>query len=499
MARLTALQLYRYLPAKNCGKCDEATCMAFAMKLIERESEACDCPELTEEGKKKLIDVLTPPVRCVEIGTGENAIKIGGEEVMYRHELRFFNPTALFTDISDLMDDKEIKKRINFVNEFEIDRIGQKLRLNGIAIRSASNDPEKFKSVVEKVTSEFSGAIVLCSFDPDVLSSAMEVVSYKKPLLYAANEENLERVLEIAQKYSAPLAVCEQDLSKLGTIAKELSARNFNDIILDPGIEWGGFGLGRTLNKAVMIRKSALKGVKELGYPVMASTLAIRMNPGNSQGNNDNNIGAGGDNDNTTSTGKNNDRNKTSSRDAIAKLKDDKMMRAYYESTIASMLVDRFASLLITHSIDMWSLLPLVTLRQNIYADPRVEPTADAKLYEVGNPDENSPLFITTNFAMTYFSVIGDMENAKISCYLLVIDTEGLGVLVSVAADKLTASGIQDSIEKYAVKDKIKHNKLILPGAAARLKGDVEDATGFEVIVGPQDSSQIYDFLKKNW
>ncbi|MEA3254782.1 MAG: acetyl-CoA decarbonylase/synthase complex subunit gamma, partial [Candidatus Altiarchaeota archaeon] len=403
-----------------------------------------------------LIDVLTPPVREVKIGSGENSLRLGGEEVMYRHELRFFNPTGLFIDVSDSMSDEEINKRIDFVKDFEIERIGKKLRLDGVAIRSASDDPEKFRGVVGRVAKDFPGALILCSFNPDVLSAGMEVVGDRKPLLYAANEGNWERVLGIAQKYDAPLAVYSPDLGKLGTLVRELSSRDFNRIILDPGIE-SDAGLSNTLNRFVMLRKSAMKGVKELGYPLMASTLAVWMNSG------------------------------------------DEMNSAYRESTIAGVLMDRFASLLITHSIDMWSILPTVTLRQNIYTDPRVEPTVEAKLYELGSPDENSPLFITTNFALTYFNVSGDLESDKISCYLLVIDTEGLGVTVSVAAEKLTASGIKDALDKTSAREKIKHSKLIIPGAAARIKGVIEDATEMEIIVGPQDSSQISSFLKENW
>ena len=115
MARLTALQLYKYLPGLNCGKCDESTCMAFAIQLIERKKKAGDCTELTEEGLKNLVEAITPPVRDVEFHVADNKITVGGEEVLYRHELKFFNATPLFIDVSDSMDDSEIDERIDFV------------------------------------------------------------------------------------------------------------------------------------------------------------------------------------------------------------------------------------------------------------------------------------------------------------------------------------------------------------------------------------------------
>lgn len=459
MARLTALQLYKYLPAKNCGKCDESTCMAFAIQLLERKKKVFDCPELTGKELKRLVDAITPPVRDVEIGAGENAITIGGEEVMYRHELRFFNPTPFFIDVSDLMDDKEVDERVSLVKKFEIERIGSKLRLQGIAVRCASNDPEKFRETVKRVKNGFSGALVLCSFNPEILEAGVEVVKDRKPLLYAANGDNWERVLRIAQRYNTPLAVYSNDLDELGTITRRMSAMEFNNVVLDPGIETGNPGLARSLNRLVMLRKSAINGVKELGYPIMCSTATVWMDPGEK----------------------------------------DRMKSAYKESTIAGILLDRFVSLLILHSADIWSLLPLVTLRQNIYTDPRVEPAVEAKLYEIGTPDENSPVFITTNFALTYFSVSSDLESAKVSCYLLVIDTEGLAVTVSVAAEKITASGVKKAIKESNLEKRVKHHKLIFPGVTARLKGELEDASNWEVIIGPQDSSQIPDFLKNNW
>ncbi len=460
MARLTALQLYKYLPAKNCGRCDEATCMAFAIRLLEREKKAVDCPELTDNGLERLEDAITPSVRDVEFGAGENKITVGGEEVICRHELRFFGSTPFFIDVSDLMDEKEIIKRTKFAQEFEVERIGQILKLQGVSIRCASGDSKKFSETVSKVAKDFSGALILCSFDPSILRAGVEIVKERKPLLYAANKENYTEVLEIAQEYGTPLVVYSDKIDELGSIAKEMSSRNFKDIILDPGAELRGSGLAKTLNKFTMLRKSAVKGVKELGYPLMCSTVSLWMGfKGSSEG--------------------------------------ERMSLAYTESTAASMLLDRFASLLVLHSIDVWAILPLVTLRQNIYTDPKIEPSVEAKLYEIGTPDESSPVIITTNFALTYFNVSGDLDNAKVSCYLLVIDTEGLAVTVSVAAEKMNASTINAALKESDVENKVKHHKLIIPGAAARLKDEFEDETGWEIIVGPNDSSQLSNFLIK--
>ncbi|MBU4266691.1 MAG: acetyl-CoA decarbonylase/synthase complex subunit gamma [Candidatus Altiarchaeota archaeon] len=457
MKRLTALQVYGYLPKKNCAKCGEDTCMAFAIKLLEREKKPADCPEFGPGELEKLVEATTPPVRDVVMGGGKSALTLGGEEVMYRHELRFFNPTALMLDVSDLMDDKEIKSRVDLVNNFEFERIGEKLRLDGISIRAASGDAGKFKKAVEIVAREFKGPLVLCSFSPEVLQAGAEAVKGRRPLLYAANAKNWEKMLAIAKEFDCPLAVHSMDLSELGTIAGNISATGFKNLVLDPGIEPNGAGLARTLDNLTQLRKAALHRVEEIRYPLMGSTIPVWQSS------------------------------------------KDETQAALYESNLVAMLLDRFLSLIVFHSTEAWSFLTSVVLKQNIYTDPRVEPSTEPKLYEINSPDENSPVFITSNFALTYFNVAGDLENMKFPCYLLVVDTEGLAVTVALAADKLNPSAIKKALKDNKVAEKVKHKKLILPGVLARISGAIEDATGWEVLIGPQDSSMIGSFLKDNW
>ena len=60
----------------------------------------------------------------------------------------------------------------------------------------------------------------------------------------------------------------------------------------------------------------------------------------------------------------------------------------------------------------------------------------------VGNPDAESPVLFTTNFALTYYTVESDLESAGISGYLLAVNTGGLGVEAAVAGGQLTADVI---------------------------------------------------------
>ena len=151
---LSPLDIYMLLPRTNCGKCGEKNCMAFATRVVNREVPIDLCSPLLEESKykeaySKLKDILAPAVKEIIIGTGENAVKVGGKLVMYRHEFTYYNPTPIAVDVTDEMDESEILERIRKVENFSYNYIGRILKLDMIAIRSTSNDPAKFKSTVE--------------------------------------------------------------------------------------------------------------------------------------------------------------------------------------------------------------------------------------------------------------------------------------------------------------------------------------------------------------
>jgi acetyl-CoA decarbonylase/synthase complex subunit gamma len=169
------------------------------------------------------------------------------------------------------------------------------------------------------------------------------------------------------------------------------------------------------------------------------------------------------------------------------------------ESYLAAMLIVRFSDILIMHDVDGWALQPPVVLRQNIYTDPRKPVAVEPGLKLFGTLDENSPVMFTTNFALTYYTVASDLEKAKVNTYLMVIDTEGIAVDSAVAGRKLTAEKVADALKTYGIENKVKHRKLIIPGKAARLSGEIEELSGWQILVGPRDSSDIPKFLLEKW
>jgi len=53
------LEIYKLLPKNNCRKCGQPTCMMFASLATQGIKGSGDCPELTENGGKKLQSYLS--------------------------------------------------------------------------------------------------------------------------------------------------------------------------------------------------------------------------------------------------------------------------------------------------------------------------------------------------------------------------------------------------------------------------------------------------------
>jgi len=169
------------------------------------------------------------------------------------------------------------------------------------------------------------------------------------------------------------------------------------------------------------------------------------------------------------------------------------------QAVAAGTAVCRYAGIVITDAATPEEILPILTIRQNIYTDPQVPNAIEAKLYEIGSPGADSPVILTTNFALTYFTVAGEVENSKVPAYISVVDTEGLGVLNAYADDKLTAEVVVKAVKEQGAMEKLNHNKLIIPGLVAVLRMEIQEESGWEVIVGPEDAAGIPHFLKMEW
>lgn len=470
MTRPSPLDIYSLLDKSNCKDCGYDTCMAFATDLLERKIHVKDCTHLMNDPKQakkrnKLTNLITPPQKPVIIGTGERAVTLGGEEVLMRHQLTFYNETGIFIEISD--DDPDLEQKVKYLADLTVNRIGETLQINGIALRNVSGDKEQFKLAAKKLADVSNLPIILCCLNPEILLAAAAEIKEKNPLLYAATKATWEQVGKFAVQNNLPVAAVSTNIDELLSLSATLQQLGVKSIILDAGTYFGPGNLAVTYDNIIKLRTAAIdKEDVNAGWPVMGVPAAY-----------------------------------------WAQIKvDDKadLWRHQYEEIIMGAIMESIGiSLIILHTgqekEDIWSLLALMTLRQSVYSDPRIYPAVDPGIYKIGEPGDMAPIFVTSNYRMTKIPVEQDLQGANIACWLLVADTEGIGIESAVAGGQFSAGGIAEAVNEFKPFDNVKHRILILPGMAARISGALEDEANAFVVVGPRDSSGIPKFMDIQW
>lgn len=445
---LTGLEIYKHLPKTNCGECGSPTCLAFAMRLAQKKGSLDECPHISEQGRAALGEASAPPIHLVTIGTGDEKIEIGNETVLFRHDLTFFHPPGLAIEVEDTLTPPELEERIRKINSLSFERVGMILRVNLVALANTSGDPAWFGSAV-KTTMELSKLpLILMSKSAQVMEEGLKIASDARPLIYAATAENLEEFALLAKRYSCPLAVLGKDLSEIPVLTDKIKAMGVRDLVLDSGAR----DIAAALADQTQIRRLALRKIfRPLGFPTIA--FASGSDP-------------------------------------------------YEEVVRACVLVSKYAGIIVMRGTEPWQILPIVTLRQNIYTDPQKPIQVEPKLYSFGNVTEDSPTLVTTNFSLTYFTVAGEIEASKIPTYLVVVDTEGTSVLTSWAADKFNAIKITAALRSCGIEGLLRHRRLVIPGYVAVLAAPIEDESGWKAVVGPKEAAGIPAFLKSrgpNW
>jgi len=343
------------------------------------------------------------------------------------------------------MADAEINARLQKCQQLQYQRVGITLRPELVAVKNDSGDAGKFEAVVSKVKQNSDCGIILMSSNPDILAAGLKVCADRKPLLYAATEDNLDKVASLARESSCPVAVKASGLEGLAQLTGKLTEVGIKNIVLDSGSRT----VRQALEDQIIIRSSALnKKFRPLGFPTITF-------PG--------------------------------------EMTDDPMK----EAVIASMFVAKYGGIIVLSDFQGESLFPLLVERMNVYTDPQRPLATDEGIYEINNPDENSPVLVTSNFSLTYFIVSGEIENSKVPSWLLVKDTEGLSVLTAWAAGKFSADIIAPFVKKCGIGDKVKNHKLVIPGYLAPESGGLEEELpGWEILVGPREGAHIPAYLK---
>ena len=345
------------------------------------------------------------------------------------------------------MSDADVDGRIERFNKLRYERVGVMMKADCIAVKDEKNDGASFKALVEKVLSGASDAkIILMSETPAHLADAAAACGERTPLIYAATADNADDMSKVANDAGCPLAVRGKNMDDTIAVSEKLIAAGHKDLVLDTGAR----SVRAAFEDNVVARKAAItQKYKPLGFPTI---------------------------------------------NFPCEMTDDPLL----EAMIASVMIAKYAGIVILSDLQGDILFPLLLERLNIFTDPQRPMVVQEDVYNINGPDENSPVLITCNFSLTYFIVSGEIEGSKVPSWLLIKDTEGLSVLTAWAAGKFGADLIAQFIKKSGIEDKVKHRELIIPGYLASMKGELEEELSeWTITIGPREAGHLPAFLKE--
>jgi len=443
--KLTGIQIYKLLPKTNCGDCNLPTCMAFAMQVAAKKLALESCPHVSEEAKTALGEAQAPPMQTVKIGKGDKEFTMGGETVLFRHEEKFHHPTGIALRVPDSLDKEELHNHIQSINQLHFERAGETIGVNLVAVEHCEGDGKNFAEMVKEVLALTDLPLILLCSEATPLQPALEAAGNSRPLIGCADGDNWEEMASLAAQYKVPLSVRADTIEDLAELTVKIKEKGVEEMCLD----LTGNDFSQTFTRLIMARRLSLeKSFRPLGYPTLVFPQSSEP---------------------------------------------------FERAAEATASMCKYGGIVVMDKPENWELLPILTVRQNIYTDPQVPNAIEARLYKIGDPGPESPLLLTTNFALTYFTVAGEVESSKIPCYVSVVDTGGLGVLNAYADDKLTPELAIKAVQDQGAFDQVQHKKIIIPGLVAVLRMEIQEETGWDVIIGPEEAAGLPSFLRHEW
>ena len=444
---LTGLDIFKLLPKTNCKKCGMPTCLAFAMQLAQKRAKLDACPEVSEEAKQKLAAAAAPPMRKIAFGSGDAQVQVGQETVLFRHDEKFHNPTVVAVTVSDKLAGPALQERIQAVNALQFERVGTHIGIKAVAVVNESGSADTFAQVCSAVKDgDRAGHDPRDGFPGRPWRRPCKRVGQSVPLLAGATDEHGRGHGQDRQ--GEQLSPRGQGRIDRGTRRpqREDQGRRRRGHRADASMR-PRWPTNSTVFRAMRVL-SLKKVFRPLGYPTLSFV-------------------SGGD--------------------------------ASRQGAMAISLACKYSSIVVLDTVEPCVFLPLLTAVMNIYSDPQKPVQVEPKVYAVGEPNENSPLMFTTNFSLTYYSLESDVEASRVPSYILVVDTEGTSVLTAYSGDKLNEKVVAQAMQKHDVAKLVKHRKLIIPGYVAVMSGKLEEATNWEVMVGPRECSMLPKYLQEVW
>lgn len=431
---LSGLQIQKLLPKTNCKECGSNTCLAFAMKLAGKKAELSECPYASDEAKAILGAASEPPIRTVKIG--EN--KVGGETVLYRHEKTFYNQTVLAVNVND--DSATLQAEVDNIKAYVVERVGEVLTIGAIAVTQKQEDTGKYLEAV-KVAAASGMPIIIRAKDAATAKDAAAIVKDNGGIIACATKDNAEMLAEAAKENGLVLTVAGETIDEIAEVTAKIKESGFNDML----IHVPAASLAQQFQLNSVLRRAALANVKSVGYSYLHFIQGETIY--------------------------------------------DVMRESCNE-------ICKYGGVLVFPELDIAMISTMMILRQNIYTDPQKPIQMEPGIYKIGEPDENSYVFCTTNFSLTYFLVSGEIENSGINAWLAIPECEGLSVLTAWAAGKFGGDMIGKFVLSQGLGESQKNKSLIIPGYVAQIKGDVQEALpGWEILISSQEASDIETFV----
>jgi acetyl-CoA decarbonylase/synthase, CODH/ACS complex subunit gamma len=322
---------------------------------------------------------------------------------------------------------------------YTVNYVGMDFTVDGFAVKADS--PAEMAETVKAVRTISGRPLILLSKNPDILQAGLDALPGEKPLLCGADASNWEKVADLAKAAGAPVSVSADSVDELADLAEKIKAKGVEDIVLDPI----SAHLGKSLAVNTQLRRLAFKNTRSVGYPLIAFPC-----------------------------------------DAADEL------------VAASQAISKYAGFVVLSEFKPELLYALLVLRENIYTDPQKPIQVQPGIYEINAPNPESPVLITTNFSITYFSVANEVEGSGLPAWLMVCDAEGMSVLTAWAAGKFDAERIAKSVKTFNLADKVSKKRVVLPGHVAVLSGELEaELPDWEVRVGPREAVDLPAFMKQ--
>ena len=437
---LKGLDIFKMSPKKNCKECGSPTCMAFCMKVAQGAVSIDKCPYFSEEAKASLNEATAPAMKTISVGEH----KLGGETVLFRHEKTLVNKNLYAVSVCTCMDEATVDAKLEAMAKIDYERIGERMYVEFVQVANNQADPAVYANLVKKAAATGRNLILEC-WDLECAKAALEVCG-KDVILDGATPANWEAMNELATAKGATLGVWAENISDLYDTVKNLEAKGNKNLVLDVT----GKTAKETLANAVLVRRTAIKdGDRTFGYPSIVNLAKIAKG-------------------------------------------DDRLQTAY-----ASLFTEKYGSIIVMSGMTYAQALPLYGLRQNIFTDPQKPMKVEAKVYPINGADENAPVALTVDFALTYFLVSGELERSGAPVNLVISDASGMSVLTAWAAGKFSSSTIKKTFDELDLENKIKNRTLIIPGKVAVMKGEIQEKLpNWNVVVGPLEAVQLPKYLK---